>query len=480
MRPLPLLPRPITALAQARPVRAAARAVRSVLPSAKVQGQSTKKPLNRVNIIYFHSHDTGRMVEPYGAPMRAPNMARFAREGVLFTNAHAASPTCSPSRAALLTGQYPHKNGMLGLAHLGFQLKDMRQTLMRVLSEEAGYRSALDGMVHHVADRAKAGFDQVLPVRSDHAEHVAPVGAEAIRKGPREGFFLSIGTEETHLPFEQVPEGAANRVVLPEGFPDTPEVRQAMAGFQAGLTKLDDALGVVLKAVDDAGLRDKTLVIVTTDHGVPFPGHKGTLTENGTGVLLMMRGPGGFTGGKRIDALVSQLDLFPTLLDVIGLKPRPGLDGTSLLPLVQGETGTVRSKLVTQTTFHVAEEPYRAVTTPQWHYIRRIGPRDRRALANTDDSPMKDLALRHGYAEERIPVEQFYDLRPGKNRRVNVAHSRDPETQAALRELREHLTEWMKREKDPARKGRVKPPKRAFLVPQDARSVDDFPAPQSH
>ena len=99
---------------------------------------------NRPNILYIHSHDTGRYVQPYGHAIPTPNIQRLAEQGVLFRKAFCAAPTCSPSRASLLTGQYAHCNGMLGLAHRGFSLYDYKQHLIHTLRKE-GYKSALIG-----------------------------------------------------------------------------------------------------------------------------------------------------------------------------------------------------------------------------------------------------------------------------------------------------------------------------------------------
>src|SRR3954452_13442592 len=114
------------------------------------------------NILYLHSHDTGRSIQPYGAPIATPQLQQLAEQGVLFRQAFSASPTCSPSRAALLTGQSSHSSGMLGLAHRGFALHDPRQHLAHTL-RAAGYRTVLTG-VQHVAAPAEAGacgYDEI-------------------------------------------------------------------------------------------------------------------------------------------------------------------------------------------------------------------------------------------------------------------------------------------------------------------------------
>src|SRR5690606_25386251 len=103
--------------------------------------------LDRPNIVYFHSHDTGRYIRPYGHALDTPNYQRLAEEGLLFRQAYPSAPTCSPSRAGLLTGQTPHAAGMLGLAHRGFRLNDPTRHLATTL-RDAGYSTTLAGVQH--------------------------------------------------------------------------------------------------------------------------------------------------------------------------------------------------------------------------------------------------------------------------------------------------------------------------------------------
>src|SRR5439155_17241386 len=119
--------------------------------------------------------------------------------------------------------------------------------------------------------------------------------------------------------------------------PDTYETRRDMGGFKASARSLDQGIGAVLDALDANGLSDNTLVICTTDHGIAFPRMKCNLTDHGIGVMLIMRGPGGFTGGKVSDSLVSHIDLFPTIFDLMNID-RPGcLQVMSILYLIHCE-----------------------------------------------------------------------------------------------------------------------------------------------
>ena len=117
------------------------------------------------NILYIHSHDTGRYIQPFGHAMPTPNFQRLAEQGVLFRQAFCANPTCSPSRAALLTGQWPHSCGMLGLAHRGFRLNDYSHHLVQTL-KKAGYTTALSGFQHvgrpPAADPSEIGYDEIF------------------------------------------------------------------------------------------------------------------------------------------------------------------------------------------------------------------------------------------------------------------------------------------------------------------------------
>lgn len=151
----------------------------------------------RPNILYLHSHDTGRLVQPYGQPVPTPNIQRLADQGILFRQAFCAAPTCSASRACLLTGQYGHNNGMLGLAHRGWSLNDYHQHIVHPL-REAGYHSVLIGE-QHIAKRPDIiGFDRVEKIETTHVDSVAPVAIDVISEPIPEPFFLSVGFFETH------------------------------------------------------------------------------------------------------------------------------------------------------------------------------------------------------------------------------------------------------------------------------------------
>jgi N-sulfoglucosamine sulfohydrolase len=425
------------------------------------------------NILYIHSHDTGRFVQPYGFQVPTPNIQLLADQGVLFREAFCAAPTCSGSRASLLTGLYCHNNGMLGLAHRGWQLNDYGQHWIHAL-RGAGYRSTLIGEQHISVDPGVIGYDEVVPVDSNHAEYVAPLTIETLRKAPSEPWFMSVGFFETHRDFF-APTSVRDTLysLPPANLPDVVATRKDMAAFKASARSLDQGIGAVLHALHDFGLVENTLVLCTTDHGVAFPGAKATLFDRGIGVMMLMRGPGGFTGGKVVDAPVSHLDVYPTLCELAGVEAPAWLQGSSLMPLVRGEVERLHEAVFAETTYHAAYQPHRAVRTERWKYIRRFDDYEHPVLANCDDSQSKDLLVEAGWGEQVIPAEQLYDLVLDPAEGANLAG--DPAHVQALAEMRSRLDAWMRETEDPLLEGPVAPPPGAIVNEQWQVSPDDPP-----
>src|SRR6476661_4432381 len=159
------------------------------IAASTLAARSTAAADGRPNILYLHSHDTGRYIQPYGHKIPTPNLQKLAGQGVLFRRAFDAAPTCSPSRASLLTGQCPHKSGMLGLAHRGFSLNDYSHHMLYTL-RQAGYHSVLAGLQHIAARPETIGYDEILPHRSQSAVDVAPAAVAYLNRHPKQPFFL--------------------------------------------------------------------------------------------------------------------------------------------------------------------------------------------------------------------------------------------------------------------------------------------------
>jgi len=429
--------------------------------------------MSQPNILYIHSHDTGRYVQPYGYAVPTPNMQRLAEQGVVFRQCFCCNPTCSASRASLLTGQYPHQNGMTGLAHRGFSLNDYGKHLVNTL-KAAGYHTALSGIQHIAEDARTIGYDELLTLTLGvDVAHGRAV--EFLGRSHDKPFFLSVGFFETHREFPEPGPQEDARWCRPAGpLPDCPETRQDMAAFQTSARVLDEKVGQVLTALDANGLADNTLVICTTDHGIAMPHMKCTLRDDGIGVMLMMRGPGGFEGGRVCDELISQVDIFPTICDLAGIAAPPWLEGESILPCVRGQGQAVRDTVFAEVNYHVCYEPQRCIRTKRYKYIRRYEERQRPVLPNCDDSPAKTTWMAHGWRDANWHArEQLYDCVLDPNEANNLVGN--PDFAEVLAEMRAKLEAWQQQTDDPILSGSVPAPVGARLNdPNDVSAANNL------
>lgn len=433
-----------------------------------VAGQAPAGRARPLHIVYLHSHDSGRYLSPYGYPVPTPNLHRLAAEGVVFRRAFSAAPTCSPSRASLLTGQCAHQNGMLGLAHRGFSMTDYRRHMVHTL-RAAGYRSVLAGLQHVAAKPEQIGYDEILRPASTQAADVAPLAAAFLDGKPAEAFFLDVGFFETHREYPKpTPEDDPRYIQPPAPMMDTPATRADMAAFHASARNLDRGIGQVLEALARNGLAENTLVISTTDHGLAFPRMKCNLTDTGWGVSLILRGPGVYGGGKICDAMVSHIDLFPTLCEWLKIQPPAWLEGRSLIPVLEGRSKEIHDEVFAEVNYHASYEPARAVRTQRYKYIRRYGDRHTPVLPNCDDSPSKSLWLEHGWKQQTLGTEELYDLVFDPAEQCNLAAG--GKSSPMLDEMRGRLDGWMKRTNDPLLRGRVAAPPGAKVNPADGIS----------
>ncbi len=423
-----------------------------------------------MNVIYIHTHDTGRFISPYGNPVPTPNLDAFARRATLFRNAHSAAPTCSPSRAALLTGRSAHGSGMLGLAHRGFAITDYNTHLARFLGVN-GYYSVLAGIQHEAADSATIGYREII------------AGTEEIRNAERaadflrdhasspEPFFLSFGMVATHRPFPANGGATPGYLKVPNGVPDTPQTREDFAAYLGSAAAADRCAGVVLDAIEEAGLWENSIVLYTTDHGIAFPGYKCTLRDSGTGVALIMTYPGNPLAGGVVDAMVSHIDLFPTICEITGLPLPKWLEGYSMVPLFTGKAGEIRDELFAEVTFHAAYEPKRSVRTQRYKLIRHFSPDRRPVPANIDDSPGKTILIENGLLQRNDHLDALYDLALDPGEGLNLID--DPAYASVRKELEGRLHAWMERTRDPLLAGEVRRPAGSRINLRSAISPED-------
>jgi arylsulfatase A-like enzyme len=254
-----------------------------------------------------------------------------------------------------------------------------------------------------------------------------------------------------------------------------------MAEFKATARVLDNCYGQVLQALDDNDLSENTLVICTTDHGIAFPYMKCNLVDHGIGVLLIIRGPGGFSGGRIIDALVSHVDIFPTICDLIKIDPPNWLQGRSMMPLIRGERDKIRDEVFSEVTFHAAYEPQRCVRTERYKYIRRFDDRKTAVMPNCDDGLSKDVWLAYGWRERPQAQEYLFDVIFDPNETNNLISdaAHDPLIAQVLQDMRDRLRRWMTETSDPLLDGPVPAPAGAKVNDPDGLSPREAVRPAS-
>jgi arylsulfatase A-like enzyme len=412
-----------------------------------------------------------------------PNLEQLGASGTTFDNAFACAPTCSPSRAALLTGMRPHQSGMVGLAHRGFRLHDYGRHLVNQIDRRRTER-VLCGVQHVAPSRDLIGYDRYLDGPYDYFDDpgIEPAAfdqsnskrvVEYLREKREGGFFLSFGLLSTHRPFPPTSAGANS--LLPEGIADTPQTRRDTAGFAASLRVVDEVFGEVMDALRATGLWNDTAVVLTTDHGPPFPEMKSTLYDGGIATSLVIRVPGVADSGASSSALVSQLDLFPTMLELIGADVPAGTEGVSLMPVLRGAgeplRHPIREEVFAETNYHANYEPARAVRTREYKLIRRYGSSTLRKAANVDDSPSKRELSTTGYFSREQPREELFHLTRDPGEQIN--RTADPAYAEVRRDLESRLTTWMETSKDPILGGEVPRPPGSRLNRDNAYSATE-------
>ena len=402
--------------------------------------------MTKPNILYIHSHDTGRFIEPYGAPFHTPNFMALAKKGATFRQAFCVASSCSAARSAFLTGMYPHQNGMTGLGHRGWRLYDYQKTMVSVL-KGAGYHTVLMGE-SHITPRAQPeliGYDEVLIGDTSETIEITREAVPWLENAPDQPWFLSCGFWDTHRTSYPQPtkEHTDYGGVMPV-FPATPELRADFAAFRGSVERLDGGIGDVLRALEKSGQADNTIVVATTDHAPGFPLYKANVSDKGLGVFMLMSGPG-VVPGTVYEPIVTHMDVFPTLCDMIGIDQPEWLEGVSLQSVLRGETAApVHEAVFGESNYHAAYEPQRSVRTEKYRYFERYDGRTTPVLPNIDDSPSKTFWLS---TQPVLPQKSLFDITADPLERVNLAG--DPQYADVEAELAGQLHDWREASKDP-------------------------------
>ncbi|HXG60155.1 MAG TPA: sulfatase [Planctomycetota bacterium] len=399
---------------------------------------------------------------------RTPNFDRVAREGVLFTRAFCASPSCTPSRAAILTGQAIHRLEESGNLWSTLQA---RFEVYPDLLEKAGYAVGLQGKGWGPGDFRPGGRSR------NPAGPSVKNFADFLRSLPAgKPFCFWFGSGDPHRPYERGSGRAAGykleEVSVPPYLPDTPEVREDLLDYYFEVERFDRQVGELLRALEASGRASNTIVVITSDNGMPFPRCKTNLYDSGSRMPLAIRWPGRVQGGRTAEPFVSLADLAPTFLEAAGLPVPASMTGRSLLPLLEGRPDPAdRTRVFLGRERHAnvrkgdLSYPARAVRTAEWLLIRNFKP-DRwpggdpekhvavGPFGDCDNSPTKEQILARRdqdlgrfflLAFGKRPARELYDLARDPHQIENVAE-RHPDVVARLEA---ELLRWMSETKDP-------------------------------
>jgi len=417
--------------------------------------QSDDKPNYLFILSDDHSyHDTGC----YGnSTIRTPNMDMLSREGMRFTCAFTPASMCAPSRSALYTGLYPHRNG----AHPNHsRIRIGIRTLPQYLID-LGYRVVLAGKTH-IGPRGSFPFEYIGLRDVDNF----------LKNAGKVPFCLFIATNDPHSPFPEPPPGeeyAPDKIYIPPYLVDTKEVRQNQAAYYYAITSCDKQVGMHLESLQKYGFEENTLVIYAGDHGQGYPFAKWTLYDAGIKVPFIIRWPGRIKPGTVTDAMVSFVDVLPMFIELAGGTLPKTLDGTSFLHVLEGRnTEHHEAVFGTHTTHGIISGshfyPSRGIRTKKYKYICNLNPEGTFINVvthgnnyNPDEAgPMwkswlkraeegDQFAIQQVHKYQHRPAEELYNIELDPFELKNIIN----ENTEIAAELRKQLVEWMTQQNDP-------------------------------
>jgi len=407
-------------------------------------------------------------------PGTTPNIDRLASQGLRFAHAHVQVGNCMPSRNVLLSGLYPHTNGVRGF----FQVRNIGYPVLADLMKRGGYYVAIRGKVDHSTPYQPYAWDEDLTIldsqpahpKDPHSYYESTCRGIAAAKQAGKPFCLVINIADPHKPFYSGPgdKHPTSKVFKPAEVPvpgflfDHPQVRRELARYYSSVRRADDCVGEVLKALDESGQADRTVVMFLSDHGMPFPFAKTQLYHHSTHTPWIVRWPG-ITKPGAVDErhMISAIDALPTLLDIAGIEHPAGLQGRSFLPLVKGEPQEGRELVFKEyhENFGGSQNPMWGVQSREFLYLFNPWSDGRRKmrtattgtaayrtmveLAKTDPA----MAARLKRFDHRAP-EEFYDVANDPDARHNLID--DPKYKTQVDQMRNELEAWMERTNDPA------------------------------
>jgi len=455
-----------------------------LVASERFTARAGDPPAKRPNILLITADDMNWSAPGcFGdrTPDITPNIDRLASEGMRFEHAHITIAVCQPSRSALMTGRYPHRNGAEGFEPIDTSVPTLVEQL-----HEAGYLKGILGKVTHLAPREKFKWDMAQDFKELgngrnpqlYYKYAKGFFDQAAEQG--KPFFLMANSHDPHRPFhgsEQEQKSfadvlstipAPSRMYKPEdievpGFlPDLPDVRKEISQYYCSVRRCDDTVGAVMRALRESGQAGNTLVMFLSDNGMSLPFAKTNCYLNSTRTPWIALWPGRTKPGL-VDKqhFISGIDFMPTALDAAGLPQPKGMDGSSFLPVLLGKRQPERDKVFTQ--FHETSGrnryPMRCVQNQRFGYIFNPWSDGQRVFRNESQAgltfnAMKAAAETNDSVAARVKlfqyrlVEEFYDFKNDPDALHNLID--DPTYKQEIQNMREALLEWMRKTGDPA------------------------------
>jgi N-sulfoglucosamine sulfohydrolase len=450
-------------------------AVLAAVGTLAAQARVAAAQAPRRNVVLIVADDLGLELGCFGNKViKTPNIDGLAKRGVRFTQAYATVSSCSPSRAVLYTGLHTHTSGQYGLAHAVHMqhTQDFVKSLPWLL-RSAGYFTGIIGKVHVLPASVypfEATISQGLRGNRDVVA-LAKAAREFITQSRNRPFFLVMGYGDPHRAgkgfanekFQSDPAEVRynpNKIPVPWFLPDHPDVRQDLAEYYQSVSRLDRGVGLLLEVLRTSGQLDNTLIIFVSDNGIPFPGAKTTLYEPGVRLPMIVASPAQKHRGGTNSAMVSYVDVTPTILDWAKVKgPSYKLPGRSILPILEEENPKGWDVVYGSHQFHeiTMYYPMRSIRIRTHAYILNLaaeleyplasdlwGSRTWQAIRRDN---LKLIGARSKEAFLHRPREELYDLAKDPHELHNVVG--DPAHAAVLADLRQRVRAWQQETNDP-------------------------------
>ncbi len=439
------------------------------------------RPRELPNILFCISDDQSWLhAGAYGDKVvKTPNFDRIANEGVLFNHAYCAAPSCTPSRGGILTGQHIWRLEQGGNLWSTLPAKfPVYPDLLAQSGYHVGYTRKGWG-----PGQVEAGGRKTNPAGPQQYENFARFLEAAPGSAP---WCFWFGSTDPHRDYKRGSGVASGMrlddVVVPPVWPDVPEVRSDICDYYMEIQRFDRDVGDMLQLLEQTGQMDNTLVVITSDNGMPFPRGKATLYDLGTRMPLAIFWKDRIPGNRVVDDFVGHTDLAPTFLEAAGLKPPGSMTGRSFISiLTAGRAGRIapdRDHVITARERHAwvreggLSYPSRAIRTYDFLYIRNYEPDrwpggDPPLYGDIDchdlhyEAPTKEYMMRHrhdpevrrlfGLAFGKRPARELYDLRNDPHQMNNVAE--EPEYREARLKVAAQLQAYLERTGDPRATG---------------------------